>query len=299
MTTLIAPTPTTVTRAAGVLRCPLHPDAACDPTPGGLACTACGTEFAEPHGIPDFVPPDSPEFLHREAEQWDAQAAVYETPRLTDPFYMLAVERAARELAPRPGELVLDAGCGTGLTLRRYWRPGVRVVALDLSLSSLRVCQQTGPKTGMTFVRGDLTRLPFADHTFDRVCCANAIQQLPGELRRQVVRELARVTKPGGRVVVSAHNYSRAKQRAGWRKEDTGAGGHTGAVQYIYRFDADEFRALLATELSDVTVAGAGLPLLYKWKLSPVMRVIERVLARTAFGRARANMLVGVGRRPD
>lgn len=275
----------------------MHPAAALDHTPDGLTCTACGTDYPESHGIPDLVPPDSPEFLHREAEQWDAQAAVYETPRVTDPFYMLAVERAAREMAPRPGELVLDAGCGTGLTLRRYWRPGVRVVALDLSLSSLRVCQRTGPTDGMTFVRGDLTRLPFADGTFDRVCCANAIQQLPGDLRRQVVRELARVVKPGGRVVVSAHNFSRSKQRAGWRKEDTGAGGHTGAVQYIYRFDADEFRDLLATELVGVTVAGAGLPLPYKWKLSPIMRVVERTLAKTKYGRTRANMLVGVGHR--
>jgi hypothetical protein len=111
------------------------------------------------------------------------------------------------------------------------------------------------------------------------------------------VQELARVTRRGGKTVVTAHNYSVSKRRGGWRKEATDTGSHTGAVRYVYRYDAAEFRSLLDGEMTVERVGGAGLPLPYKWKLSPLMRLVERVVRRTAVGRAFGHMLVGVGRK--
>jgi hypothetical protein len=129
------------------------------------------------------------------------------------------------------------------------------------------------------------------------VLCANALQHVPGAgLRRACVAELARVVRPGGRVVVTAHSWSLPKRRAGWPKEGP-AGGLSGAVRYIYRSEPAEFRALLASALHVEAVCGAGLPLPYRWKLSGLSRCLERVLSPFAAAAWWGHMLVGVGRR--
>ncbi len=289
---------------AQVLRCPIHPDAGAletVPLPSGecLKCPYCGRVYPVRDGIADMLVGETAgDFREREMEQWDRQAAHYDEGRLKDPLYMAAVESAARALRPCAGELVLDAGCGTGLTIRQYYRPGMRVVALDLSLESLRYLRAVCPGVTIYPVRADLTALPFPPEVFDRVLCANALQQFPeAAARRQVVRELARVAGPGGAVVVTVQNLSIPKKRAGWRKENK-ARGPSGAVQYNYRYETAEFRDLLATELKVERVRGAGLPLWYRWKLGGVSRGLERyVLSGLPASADWGNMLVGVARK--
>jgi SAM-dependent methyltransferase len=293
-----------------LLRCPLHPDRGpltpLRPALGlgapapvrGLLCDTCHRTYPVRDGIPDLVgPAGCPDHVRApEQSQWDGQAAHYDEGRLRDPLYMAAVAAAARALAPRPGEVVLDAACGTGMTARAYARPGLRVVAVDLSLASLARLRQAGPP-GVHSVRADLAALPFATGAFHGVLCANAVQQMPEEgLRRACVRELARVAQPGGRVVVTAHGWSVPKRRAGWPREGP-ARGPSGPVRYIYRFAPEEFRALLASALRVEAVRGAGLPLPYRWKLSWLSRWAERLLSRLPASAAWGNMLVGVGQR--
>jgi SAM-dependent methyltransferase len=237
-------------------------------------------------------------YLEAETRQWDAHAPRYEDRRGQDPYYMAAVAAGARALAARPGELILDAGCGTGLSVRRYVRAGVRVVALDLSLQSLRLLRRT-VRGSVAPVRGDLLRLPFADGTFDRVVCGNAVNQIPGdEFRRQAVAELARVARPGARVVVTVHNWSARKQRAGWTKEGP-TGSHSGPIHYLYRFEAGEFGRFLSAALPLQSVTGAGFPLPYRLKLSPLSRVCERILRRVPRAAGWGEMLVGVGTKAE
>jgi ubiquinone/menaquinone biosynthesis C-methylase UbiE/uncharacterized protein YbaR (Trm112 family) len=291
---------------AQVLRCPIHPDAGPQqvvdaPSGAGLKCPHCGRVYPVRDGVADMLVGEAVgEFREREMEQWDRQAAHYDEGRLKDPIYMAAVESAARTLRPCAGDLVLDAGCGTGLTIRQYYRPGMRVVALDLSLESLRYLRKVCPGATIYPVRADLTALPFPADVFDRVLCANALQQFPEEAaRRQCVRELARVAAAGAPVVVTVQNLSVPKKRAGWRKENK-ARGPSGAVQYNYRYETAEFRDLLATELHVEKVRGAGLPLWYRWKLGGVSRRLERyVLSGLPASANWGNMLVGVARKTD
>jgi SAM-dependent methyltransferase len=246
--------------------------------------------------IPDLVADAEPD-LEEEARQWDEQAPRYEERRAQDLVYMAGVEAAVEALAPRPGELVLDAGCGTGLTVRGYGRPGVRVVALDLSPASLRRLREELAGAEVAPVRGDLRALPFADGTFDRVLCANALQQVPGEeWRAQVVRELARVARSGGKVVVTAHGLPPQKRLAGEAREGP-AGGHSGRVRYIYRHQPGELRGLLASALRVERLGGAAFPLPYRLKLSPLSRQVERVLRRVPGAAVWGNMLVAVCRK--
>jgi SAM-dependent methyltransferase len=249
-------------------------------------------------GIPDMVvrQKSSENFLEMETRQWDEQAPRYEASRVQDFIYMAGVQTAVAALGARHGDIVLDAGCGTGLTIKQYVRPGISVVALDLSMESLCFLRKTMDGSPVGLVRGDLKALPFADGTFDKVLCANAIQQVRDESqRRQCVRELSRVPRHGGRVVVTAHQMSILKKRRLWPKEGP-AGGHSGHVQYIYRHEASEFRALLDSALEVERLTGAGFPLPYRLKLSPVSCVLERLLSRFRVATAWGNMLVGVGR---
>jgi SAM-dependent methyltransferase len=246
-----------------------------------------------------LVQGDAPDdFREREISQWDEQAAQYEPTRRDDALYQAAVRGAVRALRPRPGELILDAACGTGMIVRRYFRPGLRLVCLDLSLDSLRRLHETLPTVAVCCVRGDLRALPVADGVFDRVLCANALQHLPDPAGRcAAFAELCRVVRPGGRVVLSVHNYSVLKKRAGWPKEGP-AKGNSGPVQYLYRYEVKEFRALLAKRLRIERVCGIGLPLPYWLKLSWLSRVLERLLSQFSASAPWGNLLLGIARRP-
>jgi ubiquinone/menaquinone biosynthesis C-methylase UbiE len=289
-----------------LLRCPRHPEAGplpkggADGQPVGLSCPHCRREYPVVDGIPVLLAEAVESSFNRDGEmrQWDEQAARYDAGRLQDLIYRAGVEATAEAVRPADGDLILDAGCGTGLTVKRYARPGVRVVALDLSLQSLKYLRQTAHGAALQLVQGDLTALPFARDAFDTVLCSNTITQLPDEeLRAHCLRELTRVARPAGRVIVTAQCLSIPKQRAGWIKEGP-AKGYSGPIQYLYRYEAAEFRDLLATCLEVEGVWGAGLPLPYRLKLSGLSRRLERWLRRFQASAPWGNILVGIGRKP-
>jgi SAM-dependent methyltransferase len=98
-----------------------------------------------------------------------------------------------------PGTRLLDVGCGSGLTLVLATQRGAIPAGLDISPGLLEVARDRLP--GADLREGDLEYLPFADATFDAVTGINAFQ-FAGDPRR-ALREAARVTCPGGRVVAS------------------------------------------------------------------------------------------------
>jgi ubiquinone/menaquinone biosynthesis C-methylase UbiE len=105
----------------------------------------------------------------------------------------------ARLLADAAPGTALDAACGTGRHSAGLARRGHRVVGVDASPEML--VRAAGAVPGATFVRGDLERLPVRDAALDVAVCALALAHLP-HLEGAVV-ELARVLRPGGRLVVS------------------------------------------------------------------------------------------------
>jgi demethylmenaquinone methyltransferase/2-methoxy-6-polyprenyl-1,4-benzoquinol methylase len=115
---------------------------------------------------------------------------------------------AARAAAPRPGDLVLDVAAGTGALSQELRAGGARVVPLDFSWNMLAAGRARAQGRGrardggrdLLWTNGDGTRLPFADATFDAVTIAFGLRNLPDA--GAGLRELARVTRPGGRLVV-------------------------------------------------------------------------------------------------
>ena len=107
--------------------------------------------------------------------------------------------RATRAaLALRPGERVLDVGAGTGVSTEELGRSGAFAVGADLSTGMLRAGRRTRPEVPL--VAGDALRLPFADGTFDAVTISFALRNVVDT--DAALRELARVTRPGGRLVI-------------------------------------------------------------------------------------------------
>jgi SAM-dependent methyltransferase len=107
----------------------------------------------------------------------------------------------------RPGQWLLDAGCGEGRHCFGALERGARVVGIDLDRASLRA--GAGPLGARArelggfgaLLRADAFRLPFPAGRFDRVICAEVMEHVHDY--RAAARELARVTRPGGRVAVT------------------------------------------------------------------------------------------------
>lgn len=106
---------------------------------------------------------------------------------------------AARAVGAAPHEVVLDVAAGTGALSRELASGGARVVPLDFSWNMLAAgAARDGGR--LLWTTGDGLRLPFADGAFDAVSIAFGLRNLPDTAAG--LRELARVTRPGGRLVV-------------------------------------------------------------------------------------------------
>jgi demethylmenaquinone methyltransferase / 2-methoxy-6-polyprenyl-1,4-benzoquinol methylase len=114
--------------------------------------------------------------------------------------------RTVQALALRPNARVLDVATGTGdlALLIAESEPTARIVGLDPSEKMLEIARGKVEKQGLLgrleLVLGDAQSLPFADATFDGVCIAFGIRNVPD--RDRALAEMARVTKPGGHVAV-------------------------------------------------------------------------------------------------
>lgn len=97
-----------------------------------------------------------------------------------------------------PGQKVLDIAAGTGTSSEPFADAGVEVIAADLSEGMLNVGRKRRPD--ITFVQADVTNLPFADNEFDAVTMSYGLRNVADYPK--ALRELYRVTKPGGRIVV-------------------------------------------------------------------------------------------------
>jgi ubiquinone/menaquinone biosynthesis C-methylase UbiE len=110
-------------------------------------------------------------------------------------------------VAAEAGMAVLDVGCGPGRLVGMLRERGVRCVGLDMSGGLLREARQ---QNDAPYVQGDAHALPIADARFDRVLAMNALYHMANW--RQVLVELRRVVRPGGRVVVSTTGVDSMKR---------------------------------------------------------------------------------------
>jgi ubiquinone/menaquinone biosynthesis C-methylase UbiE len=189
----------------------------------------------------------------------------------------------------QPDLVVVDAGCGTGRQLLDLLERSARVVGVDHSEASLDIARErvrVDLRGRLQLLAGDVRSLPLENETADRVLCSEVIQHVPGnEGRRQALKELHRILRPGGILVITAYRWHGHIRRTKDGFFENGL--------YRYAFTAREFGALMRSAgFEEVRIGGTVvLP-----RLSERLGVsfeTQRRLAFTPVGRHLAHYVIG------
>jgi SAM-dependent methyltransferase len=183
-------------------------------------------------------PSDETETTHANRRWWDASAAEYQAEHgdfLRDDGFVWCPEgldeASARLLGDVSGRRVLEVGCGAAQCSRWLVGQGALAVGLDVSAQQLAHARRLDDRTGtvVPVVQADSQHLPFAAAAFDAACSAYGAVPFVAD-SAAVMREVARVLRPGGRWVFSVTHPIR------WCfPDDPGPGGLTARDSYFDR----------------------------------------------------------------
>jgi SAM-dependent methyltransferase len=212
-------------------------------------------------------------------EGYDLWAQTYDgTP---NPVVHMDTRWTLKALAPRAGELILDAGCGTGRNLAGMLAAGSRPSGVDFSLGMLSIARARLP--GVALLQANLEQpLPLAPGRFDAVLCALVGEHLSD--LSAVFRSIHAVLRPGGRFVYSVYHPAMAARGAEAQFEREGVEYRLGAIQhtvadYLDRLAAAGFTALEAQEYRGDAAMLAAVPRAAKYLGFPVLLVVSMLKA--------------------
>lgn len=220
----------------------------------GMLTDSAGRAYPIEDGIPRLLPAALLDAQKSEMAARDAQVGSYDAMALFNAFGRVEIPLVLHALAPRPDDLLLEGGCGTGRMTQQVAAVCREVVAMDFSWESLKVNQRklaAAKVTNVHLIQADLCRLPFPTDAFSRVASCGVLEHVPTDAsRRLAVAELARVAQPDALLALSAYKHSL------WtRAFDQKEGAHDGGIPFV-RFDEDELYALLSTSLAVHSLTG-------------------------------------------
>ena len=202
---------------------------------------------------------------------YDLWAESYdETP---NPVVAMDARHTIGLLDPKPGERILDAGCGTGRNLARLDGAGARAVGVDISTGMLRVARRAVP--GAPALCADIQRaLPFPAESFDAVLCAligEHLADLDGTFR-----EARRVLRPGGRYLFTVYHpaMAAAGKEANFERDGVeyrlGAHRHT-VEDYVSALGAAGFDGVVVHEYAGDEALVEALPVAARYVDFPLL----------------------------
>jgi SAM-dependent methyltransferase len=259
-----------------------------------LVCQSCGRRYESPRDYLDIRP------LETYAEQTkyldEALHADARHERVSPPLLGSRIrnDMLRKFLAPKPGELVVDLGCGSGRAVLWNRDLGADTIGLDIAPFFSHDARQQ-----IDLMLADLRQLPFADHTFDKAWSLDVLEHLSPEALDGMLAEAARVLKPGGSLFVYTHVRKNAPIAAGLKWINR-------LAKRLERWDLIDLRQERLRKsdhlnpLQDVphlerVVAKAGFrveriryytPIVGGFVENIMMRVAERAMARRAAARA-------------
>jgi SAM-dependent methyltransferase len=172
---------------------------------GGLGCTACGEVYPVEQGIALlFSRTAVSEDVSKVQELYDRVAHEYDDVFASHISRHYLDKRLGLLRRLLSGGLVLDVGCGTGSLGRHIMEAGYRVVGVDVSPGMLARALERGLEGAYAAFSA---ALPFADDTFDLALTVATLHHLDTPLRVALtIKEMSRVVKPGGFVLIWDHN---------------------------------------------------------------------------------------------
>lgn len=232
---------------------------------GVLTCGSCGREYIISDGIVRMLPenldncscaPDEGTIRKQsEIQARDAQVEDYDRMWYLNLFGRIEIPFTLRRLRLRLHHTLLEAGCGTGRMTREFASRCSRLISVDYSFESLKVCASKLKESGVSnvdLIQADICRLPLKSEQFNRVVSCQVLEHIPTpDCRGSAVRDLSRVMISDGRLVISAYRHSLLTRLFGEKE-----GEHDGGI-YFFRFSRDELRDLLSGYLEVEAVNGA------------------------------------------
>ena len=228
---------------------------------------------------------------------YDEFAGWYENERgrgyhqLIDDLEIEVVERYSR------GASVLEAGCGTGLLLERVARSAGEAWGVDLSGGMLAKARDRG----LNVVQGSVTDLPFPDRRFDVVYSFKVLAHV--ERIREAVAEMARVTRPGGYMVLEFYNTASLRYLVKRLKPASAISARTTDEAVYTRYDGlADAKSYLPPHVKLVTLRGVRIatPVAQIYKIPPLgalMSRLERALADQPVARRLGGFLILVAQK--
>ncbi len=128
-------------------------------------------------------------------------------------------KRIVDEASLKPGENVLDCGCGTGtlaIVAKRQVGPKGHVRGIDISRDQLDIARNKAKREGfeIEFHEGSIDELPFPDKSIDVIYSTLMLHHVPRQVKMGAFGEMRRVLKPGGRIVIA--DFGPPKHAWGW-----------------------------------------------------------------------------------
>lgn len=132
---------------------------------------------------------------------WRKYFKHYDNLNLIEPYQEL-MQTLIQTLEIKQGNLILDAGAGTGNLGEKIEKAGGIVVGFDSSEFGLSIHKIKTPKAKL-IVGNLLNPLPFQDNYFDKICSNNTLYMISKTKRIEVIKEFFRILKPGGKIVIA------------------------------------------------------------------------------------------------
>jgi SAM-dependent methyltransferase len=236
------------------------------------------------------------------ARELDELGVTYEHPQPYKRFFYGARFHAVmRALDPRPGEEILEVGCGSGYYTRELVRRGAAVTATEYTPSALAQARRNVGELA-EFRLEDAQSLGFGDESFDKVLLSEVIEHVP--VPERAVAEASRVLRPGGLLVVSTPSrFSPLNLAYGLKRRIR----RYAFNEHLHEFTPGSFRRLLERDLDVESLEYANFVLaypadeLYLWLGSPGLGLLERLergLARAPVLRRLGWTMIARARKP-
>ena len=192
---------------------------------------------------------------------------------------------------------ILDVGCGTGRGLSYLVSGGFRnLTGLDFTPAMLDCAREKLdeqlPSNSIDLLQGDAFSLPFDPESFDLVISLNFIHMFRLENQMEVVRQLHKVCRPGGRVVAEFENLNHGIFMS--RQQEQERNGDTTKLNTY-----DELKQLFPSDLFDsLNIAGTDIPLVHRvLKFFPsIGAMLETIVYHPPFNRCGARFVVSARR---